>query len=76
MFKTSEEAILAAQKELEASGDYIEFEGMNCNDYLDEGQYECAGWGGDSRCACGNRRVYWATYQDEKQNYVAYAAAD
>lgn len=39
---------------------YIEFEGMNCNDFLKPGEPECPGWDGYSRrCKCGNRRVYF-----------------
>lgn len=40
------------------AGGYIKFSGYNCYD-LDDNY--CEGWDGESRrCACGNRRVYWA----------------
>lgn len=73
MFNTAEEAIAAA---ITAIGDdYTEFEGMNCNDYGDELD-ECAGWDGTSRrCDCGNRRVSWETYKDEKTGYHAFGVA-
>ena len=70
---TAEAAIAAA----EAQGPVDEFEGMNCNDYLDDDAEECTGWDGkDRRCDCGNRRVYWATYGDETTGFVAFATAD
>jgi hypothetical protein len=75
MFKTAEEATKAAE---ESVGDsYVEFEGMNCNDYLDDDAVECEGWDGVSyRCDCGNRRVYWATYGDDSTGYTAFAVAN
>lgn len=40
--------------------EFLEFDGMNCNDYLELGQDECRGWDGVSRrCDCGNHRVGW-----------------
>ena len=40
-----------------AEGEFIEFNGMNCDDLPGA---ECLGWDGRShRCQCGNRRVYW-----------------
>lgn len=73
MHNTAEEAIAAA---IEAIGDgLIEFEGMNCNDYGDD-EPECEGWDGvERRCECGNRRVSWGTYKDEKTGYHAFGAA-
>jgi len=72
-YLTAEAAIAAA----EANGDVDEFEGMNCNDYLEDGQPECTGWDGVSyRCDCGNRRVYWATYGDTETGFTAFAVAN
>ena len=60
-YKTEAEAEAAAIAYVNLNGP-IEFDGMNCNDYLDDGQPECSGWWGeDRRCECGNRRVYWQT---------------
>lgn len=71
---TAEVAVAAAQKEAIESDSYVEFEGQNCNDYDDD--VNCSGWDGSSRrCSCGNRRVYWDTYHDEKTGYVAYGQA-
>ena len=51
MEKKTEEQIIA--EAMPAAGEFIGFEGMNCDD-------PCAGWDGKShRCECGNRRVYW-----------------
>ena len=74
MFNTADEAIAAAIK---AIGDgYTEFTGMNCNDYLDDDAVECEGWDGvDRRCDCGNRRVSWEAYKDDKTGYNAYGVA-
>jgi hypothetical protein len=60
-YDTEEEAEAAAIAYVNLNGP-IEFDGMNCNDYLDDDQPECSGWyGEDRRCECGNRRVYWRT---------------
>jgi len=60
-YTTEEEAERAAIEYVNQNGP-IEFDGMNCNDYLDDDQPECGGWDGeDRRCNCGNRRVYWQT---------------
>ena len=49
----------------------IEFEGMNCNDWIGEDEEECTGWDGLSRrCECGNRRVSWI-----KEYGIVYAVA-
>ena len=74
-YLTKEEAITAAEKSV---GDgYVKFDGMNCNDYLDDNAIECEGWDGVSRrCDCGNRRVYWTTYGDDSTGYTAYAVAN
>lgn len=70
-FDTKEEA-LEAMKGVEVD----EFEGMNCNDYLDEDQDECTGWDGESRrCDCGNRRVDWLAEQTTSGKWYAYAYA-
>lgn len=56
-YKTEEEALVAGGKYARENGP-IEFDGMNCNDYLEDEQEECDGWDGESRrCNCGNRRV-------------------
>lgn len=60
----------------DAGDDFIEFDGMNCNDWKDEDEMECAGWQvGDRRCECGNRRVSIEVDGDEKTGYYAYACA-
>ena len=65
-FPTEEEALAEAKRQA-AEGLLIEFDGQNCNDYLDDEADECDGWDGvDNRCECGNRRVYW-----EVENYGA-----
>ncbi len=75
-FKTPEDAIAAAELKATETGGVDEFEGMNCNDYLSNDQQECLGWDGFSRrCLCGNRRVAWDAYGDEKSGYVATAVA-
>jgi hypothetical protein len=69
----------AAVAEAAASvGDgYVEFEGMNCNDYLEDDADECEGWDGVShRCDCGNRRVYWETFGDATTGFTAFACAN
>lgn len=72
-FNTAEEAVAAAITNI--GDDYIEFEGMNCNDYGDELD-ECGGWDGTSRrCDCGNRRVSWSTDQFDNGKFYAYAVA-
>ena len=74
MYKTREEAIEAFEKQHD--DDFIEFEGMNCNDYLSDDKDECWGWQiGDRRCDCGNRRVSIETYGDEKTGFTAFACA-
>jgi hypothetical protein len=71
-YKTEEEAIAGEI----AKNTYHNFDGMNCNDFLDEDAEECAGWDGmGSRCDCGNRRVYWETYKDNKGNFHAFGVA-
>ena len=71
-YKTKEEAISAA----EASGWVDEFDGQNCNDWLDDDKPECLGWDGLSRrCDCGNRRVSWVAYKDGDGNFTAVAVA-
>lgn len=75
-FKTKDEAIAYAEAMAEANGGVDEFEGMNCNDYLSDDKPECIGWDGSSRrCECGNRRVYWEAYGDEKNGFTAVAVA-
>lgn len=40
--------------------EFVEFGGMNCNDWLQDGEEPCPGWdvvNQPRRCACGNRRV-------------------
>ena len=71
-FNTAEEAIKAG---IEAGG-VDEFEGMNCNDYLEDGADECTGWDGVSRrCDCGNRRVEWETGQYSNGKFYAFGVA-
>lgn len=72
---TAEAAIEAAKAECATQG-LIDFDGQNCNDYLEEGR-ECGGWDGhDHRCECGNRRVYWETGGDAASGFYAFAAAN
>jgi hypothetical protein len=64
------EEVAAKTKEMEELGDVIDFVGMNCDD--------CPGWNGvDRRCACGNRRVYWESYDSdfESEYYCLVAVA-
>jgi hypothetical protein len=73
--KTEEDALLAAKQHAEEHV-FIEFDGMNCNDYLEEGQYECLGWDGeDRRCDCSNRRVSWDIEKNGDGTYYAVARA-
>lgn len=70
-YATAEEAIKAG---IEDGVD--DFEGMNCNDYLEDGDDECGGWDGESRrCYCGNRRVSWETGQYDNGKFYAYGVA-
>ena len=73
-YKTREEAIEAFTKE--AGDDFIEFEGMNCNEWKDEDEVECEGWQvGERRCDCGNRRVSIEVDGTDETGYYAYASA-
>jgi len=73
--KTVEDAMLAAKQHAEEHG-FIEFDGMNCNDYLEEGQTECDGWDGEERrCDCGNRRVSWDIEKNSNGTFYAVARA-
>lgn len=75
-FDTPEQAVAAAELAADESWDHVQFDGMNCNDYLSEGDDECAGWDGESRrCDCGNRRVSWSTSQNADGKWFAYAEA-
>lgn len=72
MYKTEDEAIEAARKAVVESDDFTDFMGQNCDD-----EAGCSGWDGESsRCCCGNRRVYWSSYQNEDGTYYAIAVAD
>lgn len=74
-YDTEEQAIEAVQTQAIKDGGVDEFEGMNCNDYSDDGTF-CSGWDGESRrCDCGNRRVSWATTQLSTGKWMAYAEA-
>ena len=74
-FDTPEEAVKAAEDYAQENGD-VEFDGMNCNDYLEEGQVECSGWDGfDRRCDCGNRRVSWEIDKNQDGTFAAWARA-
>lgn len=74
MYKTEQEAREAFL--LEAGDDFIEFEGHNCNDWLDDDQDGCAGWQvGERRCECGNRRVDIAVGGDAETGFYVYAYA-
>jgi hypothetical protein len=71
-YKTAKDAIAAEiEKDI-----YHDFDGMDCNDYLDHDAKECCGWDGvNLRCDCGNHRVLWDTYKDNKGNYHAFGVA-
>jgi len=72
--KTLDEAIEAGIAYCDEYGT-IDFDGMNCADAWDEGE-DCMGWDGvDRRCDCGNRRVYWASYQQPDGTFVVYGEA-
>lgn len=73
-FDTAELAIEAAENNAKNSLNYFDFDGQNC-DFMNENA-NCAGWDGlDSRCDCGNRRVYWETEKNSNGKYYAYASA-
>ena len=73
--KTEEDAMLAAKQHVE-DHIWIEFDGMNCNDYLEDGQVACEGWDGeDHRCMCGNRRVSWEIEKNSDGTFDAVARA-
>lgn len=72
---TEQEAIDYAIKLIGEDG-WVEFDGMNCNDYLDDDEEECMGWDGeDRRCDCGNRRVSWSIQTESDGSFTAYAEA-
>ena len=71
-FNTPEEAIQNAQEKARNSDEFYGFDGQNCHDLDDN---NCIGWDGLSRrYSCGNRRVYWETYQVFGK-YNVYASA-
>ena len=73
-YATEQEALAA----LLAQGEdgWIEFDGQNCNDYLDTDEAECEGWDGESRrCSCGNRRVSAYASKNPDGTWPAYAEA-
>lgn len=75
-YETPELAIAAAEKYATENGGVGTFDGMNCNDYLDEGQPECTGWDGfDRRCDCGNRRVSWEVDKNADGTFYVVARA-
>jgi hypothetical protein len=75
-YDTAERAEDAAKAYAEANGGVDTFDGMNCNDYLEEGQVECSGWDGfDRRCDCGNRRVSWDIEKTSDGKFYAVARA-
>lgn len=74
---TEDAAIEAAKAELLESNGLIEFSGQNCNDHLSDDAEECGGWDGfDTRCVCGNRRVFWEAYGDAESGFIAHGQAD
>lgn len=73
--KTEEDALLAAKQYVNANGP-IEFDWMNCNEYLDDNEPECDGWDGeDRRCNCGKRRVSWDIEKNSNGMFYAVARA-
>ena len=78
MWNNYETPELAEQAAKHYAANYgpIEFDGMNCNEYLEEGQMECDGWDGeDRRCNCGNRRVNWDIEKTSEGRYYVVARA-
>ena len=74
IYKTAQEAIDAFTEQ--CGDDFIEFAGMNCNDYKDDDEDECAGWQiGNRRCDCGNRRVSIDVAGNSTNGFYAYASA-
>jgi hypothetical protein len=74
-YATEQEALSAAKQDILKYGP-IEFDGMNCNDYLEEDEVECGGWDGEERrCECGNRRVSWDIEKTSEGRYYALARA-
>jgi hypothetical protein len=74
-YATEQEALSAAMQYAFENG-LIEFDGMNCNDYLEEDDVECGGWDGEERrCECGNRRVSWDIEKTSEGRYYALARA-
>lgn len=74
-YSTSDQAEAAAIK-YAAEEVFVDFEGMNCNDYLDDDDVECCGWDGESRrCECGNRRVNWEIEKNSDGTFCAVARA-
>lgn len=56
----------------------IEFDGMNCNDFVVWDEDYCDGWDGVSRhCNCGSRRVGWVWEENENSCFssILYAEA-
>ena len=47
-YATEQEALSAAMQYAFENGP-IEFDGMNCNDYLEEDEVECGGWDGKDK---------------------------
>lgn len=61
---------------VENEDELVEFDGQNCNEFMEEDDEPCGGWWvGEHRCECGERRVYLGTYGDEKTGYFAFPTA-
>jgi len=74
-YDTELEAETAA-KEYALKHGPISFDGMNCNDYKEDHEAECGGWwGDDTRCECGNRRVYWDIQKNSRGKFSAWPCA-
>lgn len=74
-YKTEQEAIDGVKAITVDMYGWTDFDGNNCDDYLEEGEV-CLGWDGEhKRCFCGNRRVSWTTVQHTDGTWSAYAEA-
>jgi len=72
-FSTPEAAITHSSLSV-GPGEFIEFEGHNCDEVNPEAN--CRGWDGWShRCDCCNRRVCWGTSGYKDTGFHAYAMA-
>jgi hypothetical protein len=63
-------------EQMPEEGDFIEFDGWDCNDIYPGNEPICEGWDGVSnRCDCRNRRVGWEHYKTEDGELIVFACA-